>query len=57
MRVKITGEKNLPKNKPNFSHASLKNLKRLGLKYVSIEKNTESAKKKKAKFLDIKKKL
>ena len=36
---------NLPKNKPNFSHASLKNLKRLGLKYVSIEKNTESAKK------------
>ena len=43
MRVKITGEKNLPKNKPNFSHASLKNLKRLGLKYVSIEKNKESA--------------
>ena len=38
MRVKITGEINLPKNKPNFSHASLKNFKRLGLKYVTIEK-------------------
>ena len=45
MRVKITGEKNLTKNKPNFSQVSLKNLKKFGLKYVSIEKNTESAKK------------
>ena len=50
MRVKITGEKNLPKNKPNFSHASLKNLKRLGLKYVSIEKNTEVLKNNKLNF-------